>query len=152
MNRRGNRGFVDAMEGREYAAKEAKMDLDYTVETKKEFEEAVDAVTEQSGKAGFRVLATHDVAATLAEKGFSREPVTIIEVCNAKFASHVLAADIKVGLMLPCPIMVYAEGQRVFIATLRASHMAELYPDSGISEVAAEVEGVLRSIVDAAAA
>lgn len=41
-----------------------------TVTTDKPFEQAVSAVETKAADKGFRVLHTHDVAATLAEKGF----------------------------------------------------------------------------------
>lgn len=127
------------------------MQLDYTVHTDKDFDQAVEAVTQATADAGFRVLFIHDVAATLAEKGFNRERVTIVEMCNAKFASQVLAADVKIGLMLPCPIMVYAEKDEVFITTMRATLIGDFFPDADISTVAAQVEEVLIGVVDAAA-
>ena len=39
---------------------------------------------------GFWVLHTHDVKATLASKGFDREPLKIIEICNPKYVTEVL--------------------------------------------------------------
>ena len=128
------------------------MQLDYTVATGKDFDAAVDAVIQATKDAGFRVLFVHDVAATLAEKGFERERVSIIEMCNAKYASQVLAADVKIGLMLPCPIMVYAEKGKVFVTTMRPSLIGGFFPDADISEVAAQVEDVLVGILDKAAA
>ena len=86
------------------------MDMDFTIESAKAFDATVDAVVAETEAAGFRVLHVHDVSATLAEKGFDRERVSIVEVCNAKYAAAVLAADAKIGLLLPCPVMVYAEG------------------------------------------
>ena len=127
------------------------MQLDYTVRTAKGFDEAVEAVKKATADAGFRVQFVHDLAATLTEKGFPRERVTIVEMCNAKYASQVLAADVKIGLMLPCPIMVYAEKGEVFITTMRATLIAGLFPDADISAVAAQVEKVLIDVVDAAA-
>ena len=79
------------------------MQLDYTVATGKDFDQAVEAVVSATADAGFRVLFVHDVAATLAEKGFERERVSIVEMCNAKYASQVLAADVKIGLCSPAP-------------------------------------------------
>jgi uncharacterized protein (DUF302 family) len=127
------------------------MELDYTVGTAKGFDEAVEAVIEATKEAGFRVLYVHDVAATLAEKGFERERVSIVEMCNAKYASQVLAADVKIGLMLPCPIMVYAEKSEVFISTMRPSLIAQFFPNADISDVAQTVENVLVDVIDKAA-
>ena len=127
------------------------MQLDYTVPTDKGFDEAVEAVKQGVADAGFRVLFVHDVAATLAEKGFQRERVSIIEMCNAKYASQVLAADVKIGLMLPCPIMVYAEGGKNFITTMRPSLIKDFFPEADIETPAREVEHVLVSVIDGAA-
>jgi uncharacterized protein (DUF302 family) len=54
--------------------------MEYTVETKKTFDEAVRSIEQAASERGFRVLHTHDVAADLAEKGFVREPLKIIEI------------------------------------------------------------------------
>jgi uncharacterized protein (DUF302 family) len=128
------------------------MQLDYTVATDKDFDQAVAAVEKATADAGFRVLFVHDVAATLAEKGFERERVSIVEMCNAKYASQVLAADVKIGLMLPCPIMVYAEQGRVYITTMRPTNIGAFFPQADISSVAAQVEKVLIDVIDSAAA
>jgi uncharacterized protein (DUF302 family) len=127
------------------------MELDYTVTSSKGFDETVEAVKQRTADAGFRVLFVHDVAATLAEKGFQRERVSIVEMCNAKYASQVLAADVKIGLMLPCPIMVYAEKGEVFITTMRPRAIGEFFPEADIATVAGLVEDTLKDIMDKAA-
>lgn len=128
------------------------MQLDYTVRTDKSYEEAVKAVVASAANRNFRVQFVHDVAETLAEKGFEREPVTIVEVCNARYASEVLARDVKIGLMLPCPVMVYVEDGRVFISTMRPTLIGAFFPEAELDSVAAEVEGHIVAIVDEAAA
>lgn len=127
------------------------MQLDYTVSTTKTFDQAVDAVTESAATHGFRVQFIHDVAATLAEKGFDRERVTIVEMCNAKYAAETLARDIKIGLMLPCPVMVYAEKGEIFIAAMRPSLISTFFPAADLEQIAGEVEAKIVAIVDAAA-
>lgn len=128
------------------------MQLDYTVTTQKTFDTAVESVVAATGRAGFKVQFVHDVAATLAEKGFERERVTIIEICNARFASQVLAADVKIGLMLPCPIMVYAQDGDVFISTMRPTLIGGFFPEADIADVAAQVEEIIIGVIDEAAA
>ncbi|KKS86126.1 MAG: hypothetical protein UV59_C0002G0001, partial [Candidatus Gottesmanbacteria bacterium GW2011_GWA1_43_11] len=95
------------------------MDFDYTVTTKKSFDEAVTSVEKETKNAGFKVLHIHDVTATLKEKGFEIEPFKIIEVCNAKSAYAVLQADIKIGLCLPCKINVYLKDGKTYISGMR---------------------------------
>ena len=122
--------------------------FDYTVETKKSFDEAVAAIEAKSKEKGFGVLHIHDVKATLASKGFDREPLKIIEICNAKYASQVLAKDIKISLMLPCPISVYVEKDKTYISTLRPKVISDFYPQADIDTLAEDVDRIVLSIVD----
>jgi uncharacterized protein (DUF302 family) len=126
--------------------------FEYTVETRKPFDEAVKAVEAKTSEHGFRVLHTHDVAATLNEKGFQRSPLKIVEVCNARFASQVLEQDIRAALLLPCPISIYTANGRTFISTLLPTSMAEFLPQPKIASVGKEVEDAVRKIVDEAGA
>lgn len=124
--------------------------FDYTVETSKTFEDAVRAVEEASVAHGFRVLHTHDIAKTLTEKGFPREPLKIVEICNAKHASEILKQDPKLALMLPCPISVYTHEGKTLISALRPNSMVEFYPEAGIEATAAAVEESVLAIVNEA--
>ncbi|HVJ06490.1 MAG TPA: DUF302 domain-containing protein [Candidatus Saccharimonadales bacterium] len=125
--------------------------FEYTVETNKSFEEAVSAVEQNTAARGFRVLHTHDVAATLAEKGFQREPLKIVEICNAKYAHEVLQINVAIALMLPCPITVYTQAGKTRITTMLPSVIGEFFPGKGIETVAAQVEKAVVEIVDASA-
>jgi uncharacterized protein (DUF302 family) len=128
------------------------MQIDYTVPTEKSFAEALQAVVDATAERNFRVLAVHDVQATLAEKGFDREPLAIVEVCNSKHAHRVLAADVRIALMLPCPITVQQVSGAVSISTMRPTLIATFFPDAGVEDTAEEVERVLFDLVDHAAA
>jgi uncharacterized protein (DUF302 family) len=125
--------------------------IDYTVSTDKLYAEAVEAVVAAADDNGFRVSFVHDVAETLAEKGFDREPLSIVEMCNAKYASQVLGEDVLIGLMLPCPVMVYEQDGDVLISTIRPTLIGAFYPDADIADAAAEVEGRIFRIVEQAA-
>lgn len=124
--------------------------VEYIVETAKSFDEAVRAVEEASGRHGFRVLHTHDVAATLAEKGYHRDPIKIVEICNARYANEVLEKDVRTSLMLPCPITVYVQHGQTFLATLLPEVVASFYPEAGIEALSAEVQKIVIAIVDEA--
>jgi uncharacterized protein (DUF302 family) len=124
--------------------------FEHTVETKKSFAEAVQAVEREAAGHGFRVLHVHDVAADLAEKGFQREPLKIIEICNARFANEVLKKEIRAALMLPCPITVYQQEGKTFLSTLLPEVIASFYPEAGIESVAADVQKIVVEIVEKA--
>ncbi len=125
-------------------------EMKYTVTTGKSFDEAVAAVEDKTAERGFRVLHVHDVQATLKEKGFEREPLKIIEICNAKYANRVLTSDIDIGLFLPCKINVFTKEGRTYISALRPMLLASFFPGSSLGEVPAEVDQIVRGIVDAA--
>jgi uncharacterized protein (DUF302 family) len=122
----------------------------YTVNSNKPFEAAVSAVEQKTSEKGFRVLHTHDFAATLAEKGLTREPLTIIKICNARYANEALNKEVSVALMLPCPIAVYSKDGTTFISAMRPSALADFYPESGIEDIAAAVEKTVLEIVNEA--
>jgi len=127
------------------------MQIDFTLPTDKPYTEAVQAVVDAAASHGFRVQFVHDVAETLAERGFDRAPMTIVEMCNAKYASEVLAEDPLIGLMLPCPVMVYEQDGKVLISTMRPTLMGNFFPEADIGGVAAEVEAKIFAIVEDAA-
>lgn len=124
--------------------------FEHTVTTERRFEDVVSAIEKKAMDNGFRVLHTHDFAATLAEKGFPREPLKVIEICNAKYASRVLDKDVKIALMLPCPISVYVQGGKTQISTLLPTSIAEFFPHAGIEGLASEVEEIVLKIVEEA--
>lgn len=122
-----------------------------TVDSDKPFDAVCAEVERLSAEGQFRVLAVHDVQATLADKGFTREPLRIIEVCNAGFAHQALGKDIHVSLFMPCKFVVAERNRRVSIMLGRPSMMSQLLPDAGLDTVAAEVEERLMGIMRAAA-
>ncbi len=124
--------------------------FEYTVTTNKLFADVVEAIEKKTVEFGFRVLHTHDIAATLSEKGFPREPLKLVEICNAKYASQVLDKDVKISLMLPCPISVYVQSGKTHISTLLPTSIAHFFPNAGIEGVAAEVEKTVLKIVESA--
>lgn len=122
----------------------------YTITTAKSFDEAVQAVTDEVAKAGFRVLYVHDVQATFREKGFERDPYKIIEICNVKFAKQALEKDLLIGLMMPCKINVYTQDTETKISLMLPSAMPVFFPNANLEPLANEVESILRQVVDSA--
>lgn len=124
------------------------MEVIYQVTTGKSFDDAVAAVQAQTQSNGFRVLHTHDVQATLAEKNFEREPLKIVEVCNAKYANTALTIDVTVSLLMPCRINVYREEGKTVISTVRPKAFVTMFGNDNLADFANEVEDVLLRIID----
>jgi uncharacterized protein (DUF302 family) len=123
------------------------MELAYTLESTKPFDQVVAAIEGNTAKHQFRVLAVHDVQATLAEKGLQRGPLKIIEVCSAKFAHQALQKEAEVALFMPCRFAVYGEGQKTIVKLGRPSMIAEMMPDAGLEELATDVEVTLKRVM-----
>ncbi len=127
------------------------MEIEYHVDTDRPFNEVVADVERLSAEKSFRVLHVHDVQATLAEKGFERGPLKIIEICNGKFAHEALKENISVSLFMPCKINVYTEGGKTRIKAMRPAAIADFMPQAGLEQLAGEVDKIVVEIVDRAA-
>jgi uncharacterized protein (DUF302 family) len=127
------------------------MNIKYEVESSRPFDKVVADVEKLTAEKQFRVLHIHDVKATLNEKGLEREPLKIIEICNAKFAHEALGKDMDVSLFMPCKINVYTEGGKTKIKAMRPAAIAEFMPEAGLNDLAAGVDKIITDIVDGAA-
>jgi len=123
------------------------MEIAHTLKSNKPFEQVVSALEASTPKHQFRVLAVHDVQATLAEKGFQRGPLKIIEVCNAGFAHKALQKSPEVALFMPCRFAVYTEGGKTIVKLGRPTMIAEVMPQAGLDELASDVETTLKQIM-----
>lgn len=122
----------------------------YKLETDSPFDAVVKRLEEETANNQFRVLHVHDVQATLAEKGFKRGPLKIIEVCNSKFAHQALEKDVDVSLFMPCRFVVHTEGGKTVVTLARPSMIAQMLPGAGLESLAEDVESTLiKVMVDA---
>jgi uncharacterized protein (DUF302 family) len=119
----------------------------YRIESEKPMETVVGDIEKAAADHGFRVLHTHDVQETLANKGLKRGPLKIMELCNASFAHEALQKADLVAIFMPCRISVHeAEGKTVMTLG-RPSMIAQMLPGVGLEEMATEVETTLKEIM-----
>jgi uncharacterized protein (DUF302 family) len=73
----------------------------------KKFDEAIELVTESLKKEGFGVLTEIDVQATLKKKlDVDFKKYRILGACNPQFAHKALQSEDKIGVFLPCNVVV----------------------------------------------
>ncbi len=128
------------------------MNFEYELVSKRSFGDVVADIEKFAAEKSFRVLYTHDVQATLAEKGFTRDPLKIIEICNSKFAYEALQKNMSVSLFMPCKINVFTEGGQTRIKVMRPAAIADFFPGAGLEKLAADVDKIVTDIADRAAA
>jgi uncharacterized protein (DUF302 family) len=122
-------------------------DFLYVVRTEKSFQDATVAVLQAIDNKGWTVFGIYDVRERLAAKGFTQEPLKIIEFCNAKAAQAMLSQNRLVSACMPCRINVLQEGDGVRLVAMRPSSMAQFF--QGLDTQAAQaVENDVRQIVD----
>ena len=85
------------------------------------FDRAVAEATEAIKAEGFGVLTTIDVQQTLRTK-LNREfrDYVILGACNPQLASRALDAELDIGLLLPCNVIVYRLGDQESVVAAMA--------------------------------
>ena len=114
------------------------------------FDQAVEKVTEELKKEGFGILTDIDVKETLKKKlNLDFQKYKILGACNPPFAHKALQAENKIGLMLPCNVVVQeTSDHEIEVAAIDpiASMLAVENPK--LKEVAEEVRIKLRAVID----
>jgi len=114
------------------------------------FDDAIERVTAKLADAGFGVLTTIDVSATLKKKldaDFQR--YTILGACNPGFAYKALQAEDKIGTMLPCNVIVQETSDgKVEVAAVDPMASMMSIQNEALGAIASEVRGMLKSVIE----
>ncbi|MFQ5600991.1 MAG: DUF302 domain-containing protein, partial [Candidatus Krumholzibacteriia bacterium] len=111
----------------------------FEVSTRRSFDDAIARVTELLGEQGFGVLTEIDVKETLKKKlDVEYKPYTILGACNPHLARRALEAEPHVGVMLPCNVVVWDDGDHRVVAAMEPRVMIGLLESEEVGEVAEE--------------
>ena len=106
--------------------------------------EVMEKVPAALASEGFGVLTRIDMRETLAQKlGVTFRNYAILGACNPPLAHAALEAELEVGLMLPCNVIVYTSdaGTTNVVAINPMTTVAQ--DDPRLAPIAAEVRGKL---------
>lgn len=113
------------------------------------FEEALGRVPDALKTEGFGVLTEIDVTDTLKKKlnvGFRR--YRILGACNPPLAHQALEANLDVGLMLPCNVIVYeGDDGRTVVSAVDPMQAPAAQQDARIRGVAEAVRAKLEKVL-----
>lgn len=98
---------------------------------------------------GFGVLTEIDVKATLRDKlAVDMEDYLILGACNPALAHRALGIDREIGLLLPCNVVVRADGEATLVQALDPQVMVSVTGRQELKPVADEAATRLRAALD----
>ncbi len=120
----------------------------HKVTTSLPFEDAINKVTELLKTEGFGVLTEIDVTGTLKKKiDVDYKPYRILGACNPPFAHKALEAENLVGVLLPCNVAIWDDGDERVVAAMDARFMGTLLDNQGVKDLAEQVNAKLENVL-----
>lgn len=109
--------------------------------------EALPTVLEQLKQEGFGVLMDLDIQATMQQKiGAEIAPYHILGACNPALAHRALTAEPEIGALLPCNVVVRADGDHSVVSFMDPQAMTQLSANPEVHAVAQEADARLRRV------
>ncbi|MGS2740207.1 DUF302 domain-containing protein [Sinomicrobium sp. M5D2P17] len=114
------------------------------------FDEAVEKVTGKLSEEGFGVLTTIDIKETLRKKlGVDFKNYKILGACNPTFAYKALQEEDKIGIMLPCNVVVQQKAPGlVEVAAVDPVISMQGVGNTVLAGIAEEVKNKLQRVID----
>jgi uncharacterized protein (DUF302 family) len=113
------------------------------------YEEALREIEVALKSEGFGVLTSVDMQATLKEKlGAQFRKYSILGVCNPPLAQRALSQNLDAGLVLPCTIVVYEDGDGARISVADPMVVIDLLHSPGLRPIAEEAQARLKRVFD----
>lgn len=116
------------------------------------FDDAVARTREALAAQGFGILTEIDMKATLKAKlDEDMEDYLILGACNPPLAHRAVEADRRIGLLLPCNVVVRTDGDTVIVDAMDPQVMVQVSDEPGLRAVADEAATKLGAAIDSLA-
>jgi uncharacterized protein (DUF302 family) len=114
------------------------------------FEKVRERVIEELKKAGFGLLTEIDLQDKFKEKlGIDFRKYIILGVCNPPNAHKAILAEENIGLMLPCNVIVYEQGDRTVLSVIKPTVAMKMIDNTELDAIAEFIEVKLKRAFDA---
>ncbi len=116
----------------------------------KTFDEAIDLVTAELKKEGFGVLTEIDVKETLKKKiDVDFKKYKILGACNPHFAYKALQSEDKIGVFLPCNVIVEENSNgEVEVAAVDPIASMIAVKNESLGNIASEIQQKLKRVIN----
>jgi uncharacterized protein (DUF302 family) len=124
-------------------------DYSFTKQINLSFDEALRIIPVELKKEGFGILTEIDVKETMKKKldiDFPR--YKILGACNPPFAHKALTAEVEIGTLLPCNIVVYEKEGKTILSVMKPSTAMGMVDNPALRGIALEVETKLKRFFD----
>ncbi|PJN27884.1 DUF302 domain-containing protein [Kitasatospora sp. CB02891] len=123
---------------------------DFTAILSGPFTDAADRVRAALAEQGFGILTEIDMTATLKAKiGVEMEDYLVLGACNPPIAHRALEIDRRVGLLLPCNVVVRDIGGGILVEAMDPQLMVQFTGRPELGAVADEAAAKLRAAMAA---
>ncbi len=113
------------------------------------WEQAVERTKAALQSEGFGVLTSIDISETLKRKlGREFRKYVILGACNPALAHRALAAELEVGLLLPCNVIVYERNGGAAVAAMAPLPAMGIVGNTELEQVAREADERLRRVIE----
>lgn len=114
-----------------------------------DFDETIDKVTEGLKTIGFGLVSVINVSATLKEKiNDNFKPYIILGACNPHFASKALRLEDKLGVLLPCNVVIIDQGEgQIEVAAMEPLEMIAAMGNEELTALAVEISSRMKAFI-----
>ena len=114
------------------------------------FAEAVASVTEELRKEGFGIITTIDMKETFRKKlNVDFCNYIILGACNPRYAYEALLEEDKVGVFLPCNVVVQEhENGEVEVSIVNPEEMMHDIDDLKVKSFATDIKGAMVNVLN----
>ena len=110
------------------------------------YAEAVERTKAALKEQGFGVLTEVDIKQTMKEKrGIDFRPYVILGACNPPLAEQALTAELDLGLLLPCNVVVYETEGGSIVQAMDPEPVLGLVGNPRLEPIAREVKARLQA-------
>lgn len=115
------------------------------------FEAALETVTAALAKEGFGIISEIDVSGTFKKKiDVDFKKYTILGACNPGYAHHALQTEDKIGVFLPCNVVVIEQSPgQVEVAAVDPVASMMAVGNAELTEMSQEVQVKLQRVIQA---